>query len=305
MDIQPLRDEARHAVRVYLSKTGLTLEDFAERTGYAYNYVKQFLTAGPHGNGDGSVAAETLIRWMAENPPLKPPLPGRLYPTKGTRKMDELLSYISAARWGILYGPSGSQKSFYLEYAAALDPESKGYIYSSPSGMTPVVLLSRIAALLGAPYARYTDSLRQSIIYTLGKRRKPFTIILDEAQHLYHFISTIETLREIGDWGRGRVGILIAGNERVKEIFEPRRKVYFAQWRGRVNQMEVEVLGPSREEARGMIAGELGEYSPAKTELMLDETTEKDPVSHKEYISTHPLFLAIRDVLAIRAKRAN
>ncbi len=169
------------------------------------------------------------------------------------------------------------------------------YIRTSAAGMTPTVLLRRIAAGIGGGYAQHCDGMRQNVLFALRKRSTPLAIVLDEAQHLYRAVDTLETLREVGDLGRGRIGILVAGNEQVMQIFSPRRNVHFEQWRSRAQQEEVRVLGPSRDEARRMLRGELGEVKEETAKIMLDRGSVNDPVSASKYVSARRLFNSIRD----------
>jgi hypothetical protein len=125
-------------------------------------------------------------------------------------------------------------------------------------------------------------------------------VALDEAQHLYSRIDTLETLREIGDLAGNRMGILVAGNEQVLELFEPRRKVHFEQWRSRIQQLERYVLGPTRPEARRMILGELPDVGPSKVEAAIEISEVKDPKTHKTYINARRLFNTLRDMRDMR-----
>lgn len=291
------RDEARHEMHRYMVRTGLGLRELAERTGYAYRSILQFSSDGEYGPGEGRFTAEVILKWLRENPAAVPELPGRLYETEATREMDGLLAAVRRGRWGILYGPAGAQKTFLLEYRAAESASQAeapiAYIRASAAGMTPTVLLRKIAARIGGEYAKYCDGMRESVLYALSRRRTPVALVLDEAQHLYRAVDTLETLREIGDLGRDRIGILVAGNEQVMQIFSPRRSVHFEQWRSRAQQKEVRVLGPSREEARRMLRGELGDLKEETAKLIIDPCTVPDPVSGSKYVSARRLFNSI------------
>lgn len=303
------REEARQALHVYMSRSGLTLPELARRIGYSPYSLRQFSSIAHYGDGDGHLTAEAVIGWLRGNPLPAPELPGKLYPTRATREMDAMLEHVRNGGWGVLYGPSGSGKSFLLEYRAAESAQDvePGIVYlrTSPSGMTPNIFLRRIAAALGASYAQYTDGIRQSVLYAIRRRRTSLALVLDEADALYRWVETLETLREIGDLARARpgragVGILVAGNERVMQIFENRRGVYFEKWRGRIEQQELRVLGPSVEEAAGILAEELGELKEKTVQVILDGCMVADPVSRKSYVNMHRLFNAIR---AMKAKR--
>ena len=79
-------------------------------------------------------------------------------------------------------------------------------------------------------------------------------------------VDTLETVRRLGDLLRGKLGLIVAGNEQIISLFKPRQGRYFEQWRSRIEQRELRVLGPTREEARGMVMAELGEAKDAQVE---------------------------------------
>lgn len=307
LDATP-REAVRNQARVYMVRSGLTMRELADRTGYSHRSMIQFMSIAQYGDGDGHLTAKAILDYMETNPLPRAELPGKLYETEATREMDALLAAVYRGRWGVLYGPAGAQKTFLLEYraaeCAAQADSPMAYIRTSPSGMTPPVLLRRISAAMGSPYAQSCDGMRQNVIYALRARKGPFAIVLDEAQHLYHAVDTLETLREIGDLGRERVGILVAGNEQVMAIFSPRRNMHFEQWRSRAQQKEVRVLGPSRDEARRMLRGELGELKEETvTKVFLDKCAVDDPVSGSKYISARRLFNSIRDFREARDRK--
>jgi len=298
-----LREQARHALHVYTARSGLTLPEIAQRVGYSPHSLRQFSSGARFGDGDGHVFAAGLMAWFHDNPLPTPRLPGKLYETHATREMDALLQFILEGGWGVLYGPSGAQKSFLLEYrwaegASGSQPRIV-YIRCSAAGMTANVLLRRIAAQIGAPFGQYTDGIRQSVLYAISRRRDSVALVLDEADALYRWVETLETLREIGDLARARpghpgLGILVAGNERVMQIFENRRGVSLEKWRGRIQQRELRVLGPSAEEAARILREELPELKDELLRKGVSENTVCDPISRKRYINMHRLFNTIR-----------
>lgn len=302
--IPAIRQEARQALHVYMSRAGLGLRAVADRIGCAHYTLRQFSSGSHYGNmGDvvGRSLGHAVLDYIAAHPAPMPELPGRLYETAATREMDRMLSYIGRGRWGTLYGPAGAQKTFLLEYRAAEAARRETeqrivYIRTSPSGMSPTVLLRRIAQALAAPYAQYCDEIRQSVIESLRLHSSCVALILDEAQHLYSRIDTLETLRELGDVARAKVGILVAGNEQVLRLFEARRSIHFEQWRSRIQQRELRVLGPSREEARTMILGEIPGMRAKQIEALLAGCAVNDPVTRREYINARRLFNTLRDI---------
>ena len=304
-----LREEARHGLRVYMSRSGLSLSAIADEVGYSWHSLRQFNSDARYGDGDGHLTAKAVLDWMNSHPIPALKLPGKLHETRATRDMDAMLEHIKSDGWGILYGPSGAQKTFLLEYRfaeSAQDPEpALLYIRSSPSGMTPNVLLKRIAAGIGAPYQQSTEGIRQSVLFAIRRRRRSLALVIDEADGLYRWVETLETLREIGDLaqpsvGVAGVGILVVGNEPVTKLFANRRGISFEKWRSRIEQQELRVLGPSAEEAAGILAEELGELKEKTVQAIVSGCMVSDPVTRKEYVNVRRLFNSIRDFKAKR-----
>ncbi|HXJ95415.1 MAG TPA: AAA family ATPase [Terriglobia bacterium] len=297
------RENARQALRVYMSRTGLGLSQIADRTGFAYQSLRQFVSAGRYGDDDGRFTAQVLMEFMRKQPAAPPRCaPGKLYETECTRAIRAMVMYVGSGRWGILYGPAGSQKSFGLESIAAETAESPEpaavYVECSPK-LTPPGLLRRISTFLGAPYAQSCEAMRQSLLFTIRQRRAPLALMIDEAQHLYRAVDTLETVRDFGDKARGRVGILMAGNEDVLRLFEPRRGVYFEQWRSRIEQKTVRLTGLTGPECRQIVSAELGALKPETVEELLGKPVI-DPETKRHYFSARRLFHAIRDFREMR-----
>src|SRR5208283_1516678 len=190
------------------------------------------------------------------------------------------------------------------EAESAAEPSIALVEISGP--MTPWGLLGRIAQEVSAPFAQSTEGLRNSILWAVRSRKTPLALILDEADLLYKSVDALEVLRRLGDAlpvrpGRPGLGLLVAGNEDILRLFEPRRENFFGRWRDRIEQKEVRVLGPSKAEARDIARTELGEGLPAQViDEPVERCTVKDPVSGKQYVSTHRLFHALD---AFRRKR--
>jgi DNA transposition AAA+ family ATPase len=309
-----VREEARQALRVHMSRTQASLADIAVDMGFAHRTLVQFISGAQFGTSDGEPLGRQVLAWLEANRPAAPELPGRLYETKGTAQMDELLEYVSEGGWGVLEGPSGGQKTFLLETRGA-EAARQGeprliYIRCSPSGMTPNVLLRRIAAALGAAYAMSTDGLRQQVLSVIRRRRTSVGLVIDESDYLDRWVDTLETLREMGDLARARagrpgLGILVAGNERVMDIFRDRRGVYLEKWRGRIQQRELRVVGPSLDEARRILTSELGQLNDSRVEKLLAGCTVNDPVSGEDYVTAHRLFNAIRERQRVVNRKMN
>ena len=303
------REEARRELRGYMARNPVGLPQIAEDMGCSYRTLRQWISQAQFGTSNGDPFAARVVTWIRANPLPEPELPGTLYETRATREMDWLLQKISGGAWGILYGPSGSQKTFLLEYRgveAGMIPEACIiYLRISPSGMTSAVLLRRIAAAMGAGYAPSVEGLRQSILLALRRRRRSLALVLDEADHLRKWVDTLETVRELGDLartrpGRAGIGILVAGNERIWKIFEDRKSTYFEKWRARIEDEGLRVVGPSPHEAGQMLAGELGELKPATVEAIIEACTAQDPESKRRYVNAHRLFKTIEKMRKAR-----
>jgi len=102
-----------------MTRTGLALNQVAELTGFAYHSLRQFICMGRYGDGEGRFTAKALMDFIESHPPATISAPGRLYETECTRAIRGMMTYVASGRWGILYGPAGSQKSFGLECIAA------------------------------------------------------------------------------------------------------------------------------------------------------------------------------------------
>ena len=300
------REEVRKQLRVYMTRTGMDLHQLADSTGFAHRSLVQFASDAQYGAGDGELTAAALKDFMDSHPWEPPDLPGHLYQTAATREMDDLITYSRKGRWATLYGPAGAQKSFLLEYRAAeaaREPEPGLIWIPIPGRMTPAAILRCIARAVAAPYAQSSDGLRQSIIYTVRARRSPLVLALDEMDLLERDIDTLETVRRLGDLLHGKLGLIVAGNEQIVNLFHPRRGRYFEQWRSRIEQREVRVLGPTRNEARGMLIAELGGGTPAQLDGTLNDCTVTDPLTRKSYVNIRRFFSVISEVRERREQR--
>jgi len=301
-----IREQVRKDLRVYMSRTGMDLHRIADLTGFAHRSLIQFASGARYGAGDGADTAAALKSFMDVHPWQPPELPGHLYETAATREMDELIAYCRKGRWATLYGPAGGQKSFLLEYRAAeaaREAEPRLVWVPIPGRMTPAGILRKISRAISAPYAQSADALRENIIYTVKARRSPLVLALDEMDLIEKDMDTLEAVRRLGDLLRGKLGLIVAGNEQIITLFKPRQGRYFEQWRSRIEQRELRVLGPTREEARGMVIAELGEAKDAQVAGLLDDCTVTDPLSRKKYISARRMFFAIDNIRDLREKR--
>ena len=294
----PTREEAREALHLYQTRTGLSVGQIAVRMGYARRSLIQFASRAQYGSGNGADTARRVIDFIQANPPEAPDFPGtKLYSTENMRVIDREIANARRGHFTLLYGPAGTQKSFVFEWRTAeawrkaLEP-GVVYVYADPD-MTPLALLQEIALGLGAEVGISRHAVLRAILYTLRHRKSPVALIIDEAQHLAKRLDTLETLRQICD--RGRIGLLIAGHDNVEDIFRPRGDGELAQWRSRVEQHRRCLPGLSPSEAREIIQGEVGVVPEKAAENLIGDCMERDTRKRKDYISARRLFNALRD----------
>src|SRR5208282_1030998 len=300
------REQVRKDLRVFMSHTGMNLRRISDVTGFAHRSLIQFVSGASYGKGSGNDTAAALKSFMDVHPWQPPDLPGRLHQTAGTREMDDLIDYCRKGRWATLYGPAGSQKSFLLEYRAAeqaREPEPGLLWIPIPGRMTPAGILRKVSMAVSAPYAQSCAGIQESIIYVVKARRTPVVLALDEMDLMEKDIDALEVVRRLGDLLRQKLGLIVAGNEQIVSLFRPRLGRYFEQWRSRIEQREMRVLGPTREEARGIVIEELGEAKDSQVESLLNDCAVTDPLSKKKYINARRLFFAIENIRDRREKR--
>ncbi len=290
----------REKLRSYMSRSGMTARDVAEETGYTRSTIVQFISSSHFGCSDRETGATALklCSWMEENPLPIRELPGKFYETAATREIDRLIAHAKAGGWGELYGPAGGQKTFTLQTRAAeaamVDGEPAIALIEVMGAWSPRTLFKALAAELGIGLLyNSADDCQRGILRALRRRKSPVAIVFDEADLLYGRIDTLQAMRRLADLAAGRAGLLVAGNEEVEQLFEPRRKSYMEQWRSRIEQEKIRVLGPTRAEARAMISGEAPHLAPEKADRLLDGCTVKDPVTKRDYVSTRRLFNAL------------
>jgi DNA transposition AAA+ family ATPase len=298
------RDEAREALQSYLGRTGLSVGQVAQRIGYGRHPLLQFMSKAKYGDGDGSKAAELILKFIKDNPLDTPALPGKLYSTRDVRLIDRQIEYVKRGHWALVNGPPGTQKTFTLEtrmaeqYNGGVEP---GVVVITPlPGVRPLALLQEIAIGLGAYVGQNKASILRSILYTLRRRKNLLALCVDEAQGLAGQLDTLETLRRVADLGR--IGLLIAGHDNVEEVLlAPRPDNQLEQWKSRVEQHISYLPGLNEGEARTAIVGELGELPEETVKIFLKGATVEHRRTHQgrferlNYISARRLFNSLRD----------
>jgi hypothetical protein len=313
-------------LRVYQAQTNQSLSQIARKVGREPRTLMRFALGRDYGkNGDGHVVAQLVAELMAREPVLLPELPGRLYESETTRAIDGLIEFCREGGWGTLYGPAGAQKSFPLEYRAAeaaRRPEPDLILVRAEADMTPRELLGRIAQGARSGYAQSKEGIRQLLFQAVRRRKANLVLVIDEADLLYPREDTIETLRGLGDelpcsgglrpsngahrapLQQAGLGILVAGNERVLKLFDPRRGIYFGGWRSRIGQKRVQAVHPTRELAEAMLEGELGAMPQAAMDKAIEKSMSTDPVDGAKYIDLRFLKQQV-EFLRRRMRKAN
>jgi type II secretory pathway predicted ATPase ExeA len=301
----PTREQVRADLRIYMSRTQMSLPEIAAGMGYKEQTVKQFVSRAKFGTAmDTGETVQKIAAFMAENPPELPAFPGRIYETEGTRAMRDLIADSREGIWGTCYAPYGAQKTFLFQTVFAESAREAipwFALVEAVERMSPRMLLAAIARAIAAPYAKCATQLRDAVLGELRRRRAPVVVVIDEAQLLYPMIDTLECLRRLGDLARGLVGVIVAGNEQVVNLFEPRRRTSMGQWRSRVEQRRLRVYGPNEAEAREIARQELGiSLSDRKIDILVKRSLDTDPLpkedgTQQKYVNLRRMFNAIRD----------
>ena len=98
-----IREEARVALGIFQSRSGLSLKQIAQQTGDSY-FSMRHLAAGTEHRRNGSAIAERALAFIRTYPPLGHENPGRLYETTTTREIDKLLDYCQAHDVKVIIG---------------------------------------------------------------------------------------------------------------------------------------------------------------------------------------------------------
>lgn len=287
----------REQLRGYMARSGMSTREIAEETGYTRSTIAQFISYSHFGTSDRETG-ETALKlrsWIEANPLPGRQAAGKLYMTSAVREMDRLLAWCRQGGWGILYGPAGAQKTFTLQTRAAEcaeDQEPWMALIEVTGAWSAFSFFRALAAELGLRILYNSgDGFRRGLLRSLRRRQTPLAIVIDEADLLYDRIDTLQAIRRFVDLAHGHAGLLVAGNEQIEKLFEPRRKSYMEQWRSRIEQERVRVLGPTRAEAKEMVQAEAPQLSDAKVERLLDGCTVNDAaVTRRDYVNARRLF---------------
>ena len=169
------REQVRADLRVYMSRTQMSLPEIAARVGYQTQTMQQFVSRARFGTSvETGETVQRIAAFMAENPPELPSFPGRIYETEGTRAMRELIADAREGIWGTCYAPYGAQKTFLFQTVFAESAREAipwFALVEAVERMSPRMLLAAIARAIAAPYAQYTTPLRDAVLGELRRRK--------------------------------------------------------------------------------------------------------------------------------------
>lgn len=299
----PQSNEVRQLLHDFLRRSGLTMQDFAHRINYSKSSLSLFMN-----NSYQKVSAnegpirDSIVKFIYQNPILNSDGAdgdSKLYRTTNVKVMERYMQKaLQQSRAYVVYGPPGTQKSFVAE---RLVQELRtreigknghgmraGYVYVRAE-IRPSDLMKRVAESFGTPSNGNVDQIMRNFRYELRGRRS--VLILDEAQHLSN--TCLEVIRELLD-RPPYCGILILGSHNLKRIFD---QVELEQWNQRVRAGKI-LPGISDEEAKNIIAGELGAQPAKKVEGLIDSARVSDPRQGQDfrYISARKLFWSLGDI---------
>lgn len=303
--------ECRVRLNDYLARTGLTVPDFAQRTGYGVSTLRFFL-ADTYQNVGGSAArlVKTVTDFMDAHPIGESGrVLGDLYETANVRTIqDTFQKLLSRPVAYMIYAPPGSQKSFVLEHQVArLNREQlakpdgcRAYYVYARQGIKPRDLMRRVTVACGCRAANDIDTMLSGIRFEFRHHR--VLLVIDEAQHMS--IECFEIVRELLDQPP-YCSLLLAGSHDLKRKFDE-FSATLEQWNSRIIA-KVRLPGLERLEARGIIEREIGELlagnTPHERERKADKliaaATVRDAFEgNRTYINVRTLTNALDQIKA-------
>jgi len=298
-------------IRDYLSRTGLSVPDFARRINYSKSALGFFL-AGTYEKvgGTGRNIQRAAAEFMDAHPIGAPAfILGELYETANVRLIRETFRKLLPRPVAyMLYAPPGSQKTFVLEHEVqrlnreqlADEGGARAFYVYARQGIRPRDLVRRVSIALGCRAGNDIDPMLQSIRFDYRANR--VLLAVDEAQHLS--IECFETLRELLDQPP-HFSLLLAGSHDLKKKFDE-FSATLEQWNSRIID-KVRLPGLDRAEARAIVEREIGELlagrparqAEAVIEKLIAAATTRDAFENgRAYINVRTLTNALNQVRA-------
>jgi type II secretory pathway predicted ATPase ExeA len=293
----------------YMSRTGLTVQDFAHRIGYGHSTMRLFLTGNYHNVGRSAVQlVKTATAFMDAHPiGEQAQILGDLYETANVQLIKQTFAKLLENPVAyMIYAPPGSQKSFVLEHQVAELNRSEiskpngcraFYIYAR-NGIRPRDLIRRVAVACGSRNSSDIEPMIQNIRFDFRNQR--VVLVIDEAQHLS--IDCFEVLRELLD-RPPYFSLLFAGSHDLKAFFD-KLSATLEQWNSRIIA-KVLLPGLQPDEARAIILREIGDRLEGLDEskqstlmnTLIDRATVQDAYAAKrKYINIRSLTNSLRQL---------
>ncbi|MFC6645473.1 AAA family ATPase [Granulicella cerasi] len=316
LDKLTLPDDAQMQARTrrFMLHSGLTIEELADCIGYARSSLGLFLQGryGLHHEGKRENTKEMRARLKEFMDLHELQAESRLdshrhYETSSVT--DVRRATLNALNRGTAYivdGPPGTQKTHALLHVGGeIKEQDLGrfvYVYARINH-SPQSFLMECCCAAGIPNRGTIDQLLRKLRFFLAGKRTVF--VVDEAQHLDN--AGLEVLRQLLDLPP-YFGVVLAGSH---DLTQRVSHWQMEQWRSRVRKT-IFLNGPSREEARAILRGELGQHIP---DAVCDQTIasctsagvrtvrkgNKAVEQPYEFISARDLFFSIehaQDTLA-------
>lgn len=220
---------ARQKLHEFLQNSGKSQKQVAKETGLSSAVISQFL-AGVY-SGDNSEVAAKITQYLSvgvlrlnriEKPGFCP-------------ELHNAQQVMFAARFAhhnnkiaMVYGAAGAGKTTALKHYAANNP---GVIYVTANACTQTAraILYMISEALGKIPTGSVFLVMRDLVAALRNTNR--LIIIDEADHLS--LKALQAVRNLYD--EAGVGLLLSGNERIKNQMYGRGSSQFDQLRSRVS----------------------------------------------------------------------
>jgi len=312
----PENEALRAVINDYMSRTGMSIPQFARCLGYSGVTLQHFMLNQYHHVGRTANRLTAAIQTYIDLHPIAPPtrVHGELYETANIRTIRETFQRLLPKPVAyMIYAPPGSQKTFGLEHEIArlnIEELSKNghgrrayYVYAR-QGVRPRDMMRRICIACGSATHSGIDTMLENLRRDFDGRR--VLLVVDEGQHLSH--DCLEVLRELLDQ-RPHFSLLLAGSHHLPAIFDEFSQ-RFEQWNSRIIA-KVRLPGLLREEARGIVRREIGDILAGRdlasqrklTDTLIDSATVTDAYAdNSTYINVRTLTNSLDQIKAQAAE---
>ena len=299
-------------VQAYLTRSGLTIADFARRINYSTIAVQKFLT-GTYAEIAGSAAnlISASMEFIDSHPVGASELEDqKLYETEDVRILRKYFySALDHGRGYYCHGNPGSQKTFASKALIAelnrREISKNGHgrrafrIYCREE-IRPTSLMKRIALACGSSPMGDIDRILGNLRFDFRNRRA--LLIFDEAQHLN--TPCLEVVRELMDEAP-RFGLLFLGSHDLVRLFlgDPLK---MEQWNGGRIRAGKPLPGLTPQEAEMIASEELqGKAKPEVLKKLIANSKADDfrKGPGHTYINARRLFTTLEEMNVGLAKK--